>query len=217
MVVQYFKKPLRYFPGLPEDIHEYYVRILNCRAAILIRGVLNTQQDWYLPCSNPQRGNLHYKTPQSFRNSYVDGLTQRGCSIRYCIILKSFLKEFSHQRQIVKRQVSVWNLWERRPPFAAPPQLVQQTAIDRTKATRRFNLDRPLIAPRLPAYTTGTRTRQQLTNPPYWKPGLYLIRKFTIGAAGAPSPPTECAVQLKRIFIFHENCDIKSGHENQPN
>ena len=34
------------FPGVPEDIHKYYVRILNFRAAILIRGVLNTQQQW---------------------------------------------------------------------------------------------------------------------------------------------------------------------------
>jgi len=41
------------------------------------------------------------------------------------------------------------------------------------------------------------------------------MQEFTIGAAGAH--PTECAVQLKRIFIFHENCDIKSGLENQPN
>jgi len=46
MVVQYFKMPFRPFPGVPEDIHKYNVRILNFRAAILIRGILNTQQEW---------------------------------------------------------------------------------------------------------------------------------------------------------------------------
>jgi len=46
MVVRYFKMSFRAFPGVPEDIHKYYVRILNCRAAILIRGVLNVQQEW---------------------------------------------------------------------------------------------------------------------------------------------------------------------------
>lgn len=66
---------------------------------------------------------------------------------------------------------------------------LQQPAIDRIKATRRFDLARPLIAPRLPAPTVVARTSSHHASQPALS--AVLRRELTV-----PSHVIECMEQV---------------------